>query len=102
MVDELYRLYIVPWASARGVFRFKAGLTRAGFRFLQVYALTRAGDFKFFQVFAPLCGPLRRDSRAFPAGVILSPLCLRKRASPPPAGLCGGYPGVALFSALFL
>lgn len=45
-------------------------ITRAGFRFLQVY--TARGDFKFFQVFAPLCGPLRGDFRGFPAGVILS------------------------------
>lgn len=53
MVDELYCLYIAPWASAWGAFRFKAGLTRVGFRFFQVCALTRAGDFKFFQVLRP-------------------------------------------------
>ena len=42
-----------PGLRPGALLRFKAGLTRAGFRFFQVYALTRAGDFKFFQVLRP-------------------------------------------------
>lgn len=47
---------LMPWASAWGAFLFKAGLTRVGFRFFQVCALTRAGDFKFSQVLRPCVG----------------------------------------------
>ena len=76
-MDKLYCLYITPWASAWGVFAFQSGPYAHGVQVssgLRPHA--RAGDFKFFQVFAPLWGPLRGDFRAFPAGVILSPLCL--------------------------
>lgn len=94
-----YLVYIAPWASAWGAFRFKAGrtcawctgssyfrpLTRAGFRFLQVCALTRGG-FQVFSSFAPLCGPLQRDFRAFPAGMIPFPALPVKAGFP---ALCG-------------
>lgn len=114
-----YLVYIAPWASAWGAFRFKAGFSSSQFaKGSQNFTIatkchngtcetvshvessgvqvssglrprTRAGDFKFFQVLAPLCGPLQRDFRAFPAGMIPFP------ALPVKAGfsaLCGVMP----------
>ena len=65
------RFYVSKRAvHARGVrvLHIFAPLRAQGSGFFRFCALTRAGDFKFFQVFAPLCGPLRGDFRAFPAG----------------------------------
>ena len=75
-----------PWALAQGAFAFQSGPYARGVRVLHIFTHLRArgsgffrfyalarGGFQVFSSFAPLCGPLRGDFRAFPAGVILSP-----------------------------
>lgn len=66
-----------------GRFSFQSGPYARGVQVSSGFAPSRA---RGISSFAPLCGLLRGDFRAFPAGVILSPLCLWKRASRPLRG----------------
>ena len=78
---------LMPWASVWGLCVSKRALRARGsgfFRFAPSHA--RGG----FQVFAPLCGPLRGYFRAFPAGVISFPALPVKAGFPPSAGQLRG------------